>query len=77
MTLGKRLALALALGLFTPYLGRPEVEALLITLVFHKQFWSFAPGSGLMYALFLISWLIGSSIAFVLLVLYARIRRLL
>lgn len=75
MTISRRFAVSLALGLFTPYLGRPEVDTLLISLLFHKRFWMIAPGSGVMYALFLVSWLVGSLIVFAVLTLYDRIRR--
>jgi len=74
VTPARRLALSLLIGLFMPYLGRPEVETLLITLVLNKRFWRFSEGSLIMYGLFFLSWMIGAAVAFLAISLFLRFR---
>ena len=75
----KRLLIAAGLGLFTPYVGRPEVDALLVRLVFSRRFWNppsvDAFGLCLMYGLFLISWLAGTSLVYVMMLGLSKLRR--
>jgi hypothetical protein len=74
VTTARRLALSLLIGLFMPYLGRPEVDALLIRLVLNKRFWRFSESSFLMYGLFFLSWIIGTGVAFLAISLFLRLR---